>query len=78
MLIMLLAVGLLVAGLYALLRPEKIQAYAVRSSAKWNPYLPWMKAPSYVWSVRLMGGIAILMATVTLGMVIADLFQRTE
>jgi hypothetical protein len=76
--IMLVNVAILGAGLYALLRPEKLQAYAISNSVKWNPYLPWMKSRSYVWTIRLMGGMAVLCAALVLAMGLSALLVSSE
>jgi hypothetical protein len=49
-------------GLLCLLRPGAVQAYAIRASARWNPFLNWMKTPGYIWSLRMCGTLALFMA----------------
>lgn len=52
-------------GVAALLWPERIQRWVLgfyddaRGVARWNPLLEWMRTPAYVWSLRLVGALAI-------------------
>jgi hypothetical protein len=50
------------AGLLCLLRPAAVQAYALKTSARWNPFFNWMKTPGYIWSLRICGAPALFMA----------------
>ena len=58
----------LVVGVLAVLRPQGIQSYVLRvyernsRLRKANPFLPWMESRSYVWSLRLLGALAILLS----------------
>jgi len=49
-------------GLLCLLKPRTVQAYSVRTSVSWNPFLNWMKTPGYIWSLRICGTLALFMA----------------
>jgi hypothetical protein len=49
-------------GRLCLLRPGAVQAYAIRASARSNPFLNWMKTPGYIWSLRICGTLALFMA----------------
>jgi hypothetical protein len=52
-------------GALALLWPERIQRWVLRfyedarGLARWNPLLGWMRTPAYVWSLRIIGALAI-------------------
>ncbi|HXV37881.1 MAG TPA: hypothetical protein VEC18_12075 [Myxococcota bacterium] len=62
-----LALGavLVAVGAAALLWPERIQRWVLgfyddaRGLARWNPLLGWMRTPAYVWSLRIIGVLAI-------------------
>jgi hypothetical protein len=53
----------LVIGSFGLFWPENVRAYALRTSAnrlaKFNPFLSWMKTPQYIWSLRIIGALAL-------------------
>ena len=50
---------LLVTGVLCLLWPESIRNYALGVSPKWNPFLGWMRTGQYVWSLRIIGALAL-------------------
>jgi hypothetical protein len=53
-------------GVLALGWPERIQEYVIsfysnaKGLASWNPFLSWMKTPSYVVSLRIVGALAVV------------------
>jgi len=57
---------LLAAGAIALVWPERIQSWTLtfyegaHGLAKWNPLLDWMRTPSYVVSLRIVGVLSIV------------------
>jgi hypothetical protein len=58
---------MLALGVLCLWRPEKVQMYAIKStgrgSASWNLALRrFVESRRYLWNVRFVGAIAILMA----------------
>jgi len=58
------------AGLCGLMFAEKIQAFYVKTYMKWipwipNPYLDWMKGSGYIWMIRIISGLAIVMVLVS-------------
>ncbi len=62
-----LATGIifLVIGIICLFCPEKVQQYGLRfydhhkTAGRLNPFLNWMKTPSYILSLRIIGLIGI-------------------
>jgi hypothetical protein len=60
----------LLVGVTALLWPEKIQLYALKHSAKFSPYLGWMKTRQYIWSLRLIGLISTASAALLIWILI--------
>jgi len=59
-----LGIFFLVAGSFALLWCDRIQSWILRlhekSSLKdWNPFLRWMRTPSYTLSLRALGLLSI-------------------
>ena len=48
--------------------PQALRDYAVRSSRSFNPFLGWMKSPSYVWFLRGWG-VLTLCIVVLFGMI---------
>jgi hypothetical protein len=67
----------LAVGILSLSRPHAIQNYVLklyegrRAARKLSPFLPWMETPSYIWSLRLVGGLAVL---ISLGVLTALFF----
>jgi hypothetical protein len=49
----------LTVALVCIFWPEAVRDYAVRSSPGFNPFLSWMKTPAYVWSLRIIGFLAL-------------------
>ena len=68
-------------GFISVLWPEKVQTYALKRCTKFyfwpNPFLGWMKTPSYVAYLRIMGGlftaVSLFVLWVALGTFIARL-----
>jgi len=61
-----IVVLLLGLGLSFIVIPKKIQLLALKYCRNVlpgvpNPFLEWMRTPEYLWMVRVIGGIAILM-----------------
>ncbi len=56
---------LLGGGTIALVWPDRIQVWTLgfyegaHGLAKWNPLLDWMRTPSYVVSLRIVGALSI-------------------
>ena len=63
-----LATGMIffVVGLLCLFFPKKIQDYAIRiyengmGLAKFNPFINWIRKPSYLISLRVIGVLSLL------------------
>ncbi len=67
--ILVISLVLLVIGLACLVSPKTIQAWALDWSARGlgariNPLQQFIAGPSYIWSTRLIGALALLMAFV--------------
>lgn len=64
--LVLMLVGLMLGGggMFLLVRPERLQQYAVRyySKLQWAKLRSFASSRQYVWVVRLSGFVAILMA----------------
>jgi hypothetical protein len=59
------AVFLLGIAASCLVWPRAVQNYAIKTSSKrFNPFLSWMRTPEYVWSLRIIGVIALFMLVV--------------
>ena len=64
----LVCVVFLIAGIVALIWPEEIQRHILRfhagakGIAAWNPWLDWMRTPSYVATLRLIGVVSLAIA----------------
>ena len=62
------ALACLAVGVISLSRPQVIQNYVLKLyegqgfARKLNPFLPWMETRSYIWSLRLVGGLAVLIS----------------
>ena len=52
----------LITGSLCLFYAETVRDFALKISTKgwcrFNPFLSWMKTPGYVWSLRIVGGVA--------------------
>jgi hypothetical protein len=61
------AIALLAAGVLFLSRPDKMQNWALKGIDKgWGRYYPfrgYIESPRYLWHIRAIGLIAILMGT---------------
>ena len=68
----LLCVFFLVAGVLALVWPERIQGWTLsfyegaHGLAKWNPLLDWMRTSSYIVSLRIVGALSVVAGFVVL------------
>ena len=71
-----IAFRLMLVGVACLFWPHSLQNYAVKNStnrlARINPFLDWMRTTQYIWSLRIVGFIAIaggglIIAVVTSG-----------
>jgi len=66
------ALILVAVGIVGLVFPERVQTWALNSHAeagclwRWNPFIDWMRSSAYLLSLRIIGGMAILMAGVLL------------
>lgn len=55
-----------IVGLFCLFFPKKIQDYAIRiyengkGLAKFNPFINWIRKPSYLISLRIIGILSIM------------------
>lgn len=62
----LLCAFFLIAGVVALVWPERIQGWTLsfyegaRGLAKWNPLLDWMRTSSYIISLRIVGALSMV------------------
>jgi len=55
---------LAIVGLLCLFWPEAVRTYAVKTSSnrfaqQFNPFVDWMKTPGYIWSLRIIGALAL-------------------
>jgi hypothetical protein len=41
--------------------PRAVRDFGLRTSPRFNPFIGFMKSPSYIWSIRITGLIALLM-----------------
>jgi len=48
-------------GVVCLFWPRAVRDFGLRTSPRFNPFLGFMKSPSYIWSIRITGLIAFLM-----------------
>jgi hypothetical protein len=62
----------LAVGAFCVARPSAVQQYVLQlyehreRAQRLNPLWKWMQGPTYVLSIRLVGGVAMLMALVLL------------
>ena len=58
-----IGVCLMAVGLACLFKPHTLQTYVLKNSTnrltRINPFLNWMRTAQYVWSLRIIGLIAI-------------------
>jgi hypothetical protein len=54
-----ICVFLLVIGLLCLFWPESVRSHALGASTSWNPFLGWMRTSQYLWSLRIIGALAL-------------------
>lgn len=53
-------------GVVALVWPERIQGWTLNfyegahGIARWNPFLDWMRTPSYIVSLRIVGALSVV------------------
>jgi len=40
--------------------PRAVQGYAIRTTARFNPFLRWMRTSQYLWMLRLVGALSLL------------------
>lgn len=77
---LMVVVALVVVGLLCLIWPRRVRDYWLRfysvgSRSRWNPFLPWMRTPAYIVSLRIGGGIMLFGAAVLLVAVIYDVVK---
>jgi len=64
------ALILVAVGIVGLVFPERVQTWMLDSHAdasglsRWNPFISWMQSSAYLLSLRIIGGVAIVMGGV--------------
>jgi hypothetical protein len=62
------SIFLIAKGLVCLINPRKIQSQAIsslsRSRVRWFPSKEWIKTSQYIFSIRMGGGLALLMGLI--------------
>jgi hypothetical protein len=73
--VLMAAVGAAFFGLVGLLWlcwPRRFQRYMLRAEKQtpWNPFLPWMRTPGYIYSLRAMGLLSLAAALVIVAVLV--------
>jgi len=60
-------------GIACLIWPGKVQAYALKTSSKYNPFLGWMKTKGYILACHVLGVLAIALSIIILLLIVLRL-----